>query len=49
MQSQQLSPKTRKSADVAKPSGSLVCLLFAGGMAVAFWVGAILASHPLVH
>jgi hypothetical protein len=49
VQSRQLSTKSRKSADVAKGSGGLACLLFAGGMGVAFWIGAILASHPLVH
>jgi hypothetical protein len=50
VQSRHLSVKARKSdADVSRGSGGLACLLFAGGMGLAFWVGAILASHPIVH
>jgi hypothetical protein len=54
MQSHQTPGRSRQTshlvrADVAKPSGRLVCLVFVGVLACAFWAGALLASHPLLH
>jgi hypothetical protein len=49
MSTQHVSAKAQKPAEIAKGSGGLACLLFAGFMAGAFWIGAMLASHPLIH
>jgi hypothetical protein len=49
MQSRNPAPKSDKPVAMVKGSGGLACLLFAAGLACAFWLGAILASHPLVH
>jgi hypothetical protein len=54
VQSQQIpvnraTAKARKPDEMLKGSGGVACLLFAGFMAGAFWIGAMLASHPLVH
>jgi hypothetical protein len=54
MQGQQSSTRIRRSPDVVKGeivkgSGGLACLIFVGLLACAFWAGAMLASHPLLH
>jgi hypothetical protein len=49
MQSRHPSSKAGRPAEMAKGSGGLACLLFAVLLACAFWIGAIFASHPLIH
>jgi hypothetical protein len=59
MQSQQPSSRTRPSPDIGrqhyakdeigKGSGGLACLIFVGLLVCAFWVGAMFATHPMLH
>jgi hypothetical protein len=49
MQSRLPSNKSGKPAEMARGSGGLACLLFVALLACSFWLGAIFASHPLVH
>jgi hypothetical protein len=54
MLGQPSSSRARRSPDVVKgeivkASGGLACLVLLGLLACAFWAGAMLASHPLLH
>jgi hypothetical protein len=44
-------PTSREIASKApiKGAGGLACLAFAAVLGCAFWLGALLASHPLIH
>jgi hypothetical protein len=50
MQSRLPSNKTGKPVEMARGSGGgVACLLFVVLLACSFWIGAIFASHPLIH
>ncbi len=38
-----------RSSERVKGAGGLACLVFAAILGCAFWIGALLASHPLPH